>query len=99
MPVAQYVPVVARLLSLPADDRYPVSELDPEQLKRKTLEALVAIIQTMSTQRPVLMVVEDAHWIDPSTLELISLLMQQLLRSERKYDPDRKADGRKGVAK
>ena len=81
LPVAQYVPLVARLLALPADDRYPVSELDPEQLKKKTLEALLVIIQTMSAQRPVLMVVEDAHWIDPSTLEFIGLLMQQLQSS------------------
>ncbi|MFQ5937711.1 MAG: AAA family ATPase, partial [Acidiferrobacterales bacterium] len=81
LPVAQYVPVVAHLLSLPGHDRYPVSELDPEQLKKKTLEALVVIIQAMSAQRPVFMVVEDAHWVDPSTLELITELIQQLQAS------------------
>ena len=78
LPVADCAPVLASLLSLPIDRRYPALELDPGQLKKKTLEALVAMIQAMSSQQPVLMVVEDVHWIDPSTQELISLLIEQL---------------------
>lgn len=78
LPVAEHAPLLASLLSVSVDGRYPPVELGPEQHKKKTLETIVAMIQAMSSQRPVLMVVEDAHWVDPSTLELISLLIEQL---------------------
>jgi class 3 adenylate cyclase len=70
-------PILANLLSLPRTDRYPELTLSPQELKHKTLEAIISIIKTMAAQNPVLMVVEDAHWIDPSTKELISLLVEQ----------------------
>jgi predicted ATPase len=75
---SEYVPVLALLLSLTTDDRYPVLQLSPQQRKKKTLEAIVIIVKAMSSQQPLLMVVEDAQWIDPSTMELISLLIEQL---------------------
>jgi predicted ATPase len=78
LPVAECAPVLASLLSVPADGRYPPLELGPAQLKNKTLNAIVTMIQAMSSQHPVLMVVEDVHWIDPSTQELMSLLIEQL---------------------
>ena len=78
LPVAETVPALASLLSVPAEGRYAVLELTPEQLKAKTLDALVAVIATMAAQQPVLMVVEDAHWIDPSTVELVSLVIDRL---------------------
>ncbi len=77
LPLKDLAPVLASLLSFAADGRYPALQLDPEQLKKKTFEAIVVVIQAMSLQQPVLMVVEDVHWIDPSTLELISLLIEQ----------------------
>jgi predicted ATPase/class 3 adenylate cyclase len=75
--VADYAPVLALLLSLPPE-RYPPLRLTPDQLKRKTLEAIVAMIDAMALQQPVLMVVEDAQWLDPSTIELLSLAIEVL---------------------
>ena len=72
------VPPLASLLSLPTEGRYAPLDLAPEQLKAKILQALVTIIEAMSVQQPVLMVVEDAHWIDPSTVELLSLVIDRL---------------------
>ncbi len=78
LPVMEHAPYLASLLAIPLDSRYPTAELDPEQLKRKTIETIVTIVCAMSAQQPVLMVVEDAHWIDPSTRELISFLIERL---------------------
>lgn len=75
-------PVLAAFLSLPASERYPPIALSPDERRRKTLEAMVAMIEAMTSQQPVLMVVEDAQWVDPSTLELLGLLVDQL-RSKR----------------
>ncbi|MCK5712828.1 MAG: AAA family ATPase, partial [Hyphomicrobiaceae bacterium] len=73
------VPPLASLLSLPTEGRYAPLDLAPAQLKAKILHALVTVIEAMSVQQPVLMVVEDAHWIDPSTVELLSLVIDRLL--------------------
>ena len=59
----------AEMLSLPNDGRYPTLELAPQQRRQKTLEALTAQIEALSRQSPVLMIFEDAHWIDPTSLE------------------------------
>ena len=77
LPAVDYTPVLALLLSLLAE-RYPPLRLTPEQLKRKTLEAVVAMINAMAVQQPVIMVVEDAQWLDPSTIELLSLSIEVL---------------------
>src|SRR5215510_6880099 len=61
--------LIAEMLSLPNDGRYPARELTPQQRRQKTLEALTAQIETLSRESPVLMVVEDAHWADPTSLE------------------------------
>lgn len=76
--VSDIVPVFTSLLTLPAGARYPLPAVSPQELKKKTLEALVAVIETMSVRDPVLMVVEDVHWIDPSTLEFLSLIIEKL---------------------
>jgi len=75
LPVDDYGPVLASLLSLPAGSRYPPMTLSPEESKRKTLEAIIAVIAAMAAREPALVVVEDAHWADASTLELFELLM------------------------
>ena len=69
------------LLSIPADDRYPLLNVSREELKKRTLEAFATMIGAMASQAPVLMVAEDVHWIDPSTLELLSVLIDQLQSS------------------
>jgi class 3 adenylate cyclase len=58
--------LIAEMLSLPNDGRYPVLELTPQQRRQKTMEALTAQIETLSRQKPVLMIFEDAHWADPT---------------------------------
>jgi class 3 adenylate cyclase/predicted ATPase len=78
LPVAEYLPLHASLMSMPEDERYPLPELDPQALKARTLEAVAAVLETMAARAPALIVVEDAHWIDPSTLELLTLLIERL---------------------
>jgi class 3 adenylate cyclase len=59
----------AELLSLPNDGRYAAPNMDPQQRRQKTLEALTAQVEALSRQNPVLMIFEDAHWTDPTSLE------------------------------
>ena len=68
----------ADMLSLPNDGRYPVLNLAPQQVRQKTLEALIAQIEAISRQSPVLMIFEDAHWADPSSLELFGRLIDRI---------------------
>jgi TOMM system kinase/cyclase fusion protein len=76
-PREEAVPLFAALLSLPPPERYPPLHLSPQRQKQKTLEALIAWLVDEAEQGPVLMVWEDLHWADPSTLELLSLFMEQ----------------------
>jgi predicted ATPase len=70
--VAHDAAVVAELLSIPTGDRYPpLPELGPQKRKEETLTALLAQLDGLAAQRPVLMIFEDAHWIDPTSLELL----------------------------
>jgi predicted ATPase len=62
--------LIAEMLSLPNDGRYPTLKLSAEQRRQRTLEALTAQLTELARQRPVLMIVEDAHWIDPTSLEV-----------------------------
>jgi hypothetical protein len=57
------------MLSLPNDGRYPALELTPQQRRQVTLEALILQVVTLSRQNPVLMILEDAHWTDPTSLD------------------------------
>jgi class 3 adenylate cyclase/predicted ATPase len=59
----------AEMLSLPNDGRYPALALSPEQRRQRTLEALTAQVAGLASQQPVLMIFEDAHWTDPTSLE------------------------------
>jgi predicted ATPase/class 3 adenylate cyclase len=61
--------LIAELLSLPNDGRYPALELTPLQRRQKTLEALTVQVEALSQQNSVLMIFEDAHWADPTSLE------------------------------
>ena len=61
--------LLAEMLSLSNDGRYPALELTPEQRRQATLEALMSQLVGLAHQRPVLMIVEDAHWVDPTSLE------------------------------
>ena len=59
----------AEMLSLPNDGRWPIAEMPPQQRRQKTLEALSSQMEALSRQTPVLMIFEDAHWTDPTSLE------------------------------
>ena len=61
----------AELLSLPDDGRYPKADLTPLQRRERTLEALITQIVALAEQSPLLMIFEDVHWIDPTTLEAL----------------------------
>jgi tetratricopeptide (TPR) repeat protein len=68
------LPLLAALLSIDASASYQLPSLTPLEQKRETLRALVEIFEKLAAQRPLLFVLEDAHWIDPTTHELIDML-------------------------
>ena len=67
---AQDAAPFADMLSLPNDGRYPALDMAPELRRQRTLEALTSQLAGLARQKPVLMIVEDAHWIDPTSLEV-----------------------------
>ena len=72
------VPLFATLLSLPLPERYPPLTLTPQRQRHQTLEALLTWLVQEADKRPLLFIVEDLHWVDPSTLELLTLLLDQV---------------------
>ena len=77
LPLAEAVPLLAALLALPLPADYTPVTVSPEQHKQQTLHLLVTLLLRIAAQQPVLFVMEDLHWVDPSTLELLSLLVDQ----------------------
>src|SRR5215831_9201686 len=75
--LAEAVPLFAALLSLPLGADYAPLTVSPEQQKQQTLHALLTILLRIAAQQPVLFVMEDLHWVDPTTLEFLSLLVDQ----------------------
>ena len=75
--VAEIAPLIADLLQLPAGERYPASTLTADQKRRRLLAALAGWVLGAAGLQPLVMVVEDLHWLDPSTLELLQLLAEQ----------------------
>ena len=61
----------AEMLSLPNDGRYPIPRTTAQQRRQRTLEALTAQMEALSQSNPVLMIFEDVHWIDPTSLEAL----------------------------
>jgi class 3 adenylate cyclase len=76
-PLPEVVPLLAALLSVPLLDRYPPLALTPQRQRQQTLETLAAWFLAAAERQPVLAVWEDLHWADPSTLELLGLLLDQ----------------------
>ncbi len=75
--VPEAAPLIAELLSIPAGDRYPPLDLAPQKRKEKTLRALVAQVEGLAARQPVLMLFEDAHWADPTSIELLDLIVDR----------------------
>jgi predicted ATPase len=72
------VPLFAPLLGLPVpENRYPLLHLSPQRQRQKTLETIVAILLQRVEHQPVLFILEDLHWTDPSTLEWLNLVLDQ----------------------
>jgi class 3 adenylate cyclase len=71
------VAFLADLLSLPASERHPLPNLSPQRKKERTLEALLRQLDGLAQQQPVVVVFEDAHWIDPTSRELLDLVVDR----------------------
>ena len=76
--LGEAAPVLAALLSLPTGERYPPLNLTPQKQKEKTLQALVAQVSGLAARQPLLMLFEDAHWSDPTSLELYDLIIDRV---------------------
>jgi predicted ATPase len=76
--LGEATPLIAALLSLPTSERYPPLDLTPQKQKEKTLQALVAQVEGLAARQPVLMLVEDAHWSDPTSLDLLDLIIDRV---------------------
>jgi class 3 adenylate cyclase len=72
-PPDEDVAFLADLLSLPGSERHPLPDLSPQRKKERTLEALIRQLEGLARRQPVVMVFEDAHWIDPTSRELLDL--------------------------
>jgi class 3 adenylate cyclase len=72
------VALLADLLCLPCSERCPLPNLSPQRKKERTLWALIRQLEGLSRERPVLMVFEDAHWIDPTSRELLDLTVDRV---------------------
>jgi class 3 adenylate cyclase/predicted ATPase len=74
----QDMALFADMLSLPNGGRYPALNMTPEQRRQRTLEALGSQMVALSRSKPVLMIFEDAHWSDPTSLEAFSRVVDRL---------------------
>ncbi len=75
---AQDAALFAEMLSLPSDGRYPAFALRPQERRERTLEALTRQMQALTRQAPVLMILEDAHWADPTSLEALGRIVDRI---------------------
>ncbi len=71
--------LIAEILSLPNDGRYPAVDRVPEQRRRNTLQALMTQMNALARQSMVLIIVEDVHWIDPTSLEVFSRIVNEIV--------------------
>jgi len=72
------MPLLAALLSIPTDGRYPEIELTPKRQKERTFEVALDHLERLARRTPVLMLFEDVHWMDPSTIELLDLTVERI---------------------
>jgi predicted ATPase len=77
-PLKEDAALLAEMLSLPNDGRYPAFELTPEQRRQRTLYGLIWQMEALTRQNPVLMIFEDAHWTDPTSLEVFGRVVDRI---------------------
>jgi len=75
------IPLLADLLSIPYEGRYPPLNMSPQRRKHRLFEVLIDWLEAAASRKPVLLVVEDLHWIDPSSEALIGMLLDRLKES------------------
>jgi class 3 adenylate cyclase/tetratricopeptide (TPR) repeat protein len=75
--VRQAAALLAQAMAIPTD-RYPSTNLSPEGLKRRTFEMLIDQLEMMASSGPMLVIFEDAHWVDPTTQELLDLVIERV---------------------
>ena len=75
--VSEAVPLLAELLSIPTGGRYPPLDASPQKRKKKTLRALLAQVEGLAARHPVLLVSEDVHWSDPTSLEALDMIVDR----------------------
>jgi class 3 adenylate cyclase/predicted ATPase len=75
----QDFPLIADLLSLPPDERYPKLQLTPQKRREQSMEALMRQLELLAQKHPLLMVFEDAHWIDPTSRALLEIAIDRLV--------------------
>jgi predicted ATPase/class 3 adenylate cyclase len=76
--VGAAAPLLAALLGIDGDARYGPIDLPPQQRRQRTLQALLDQLSGLAARQPVLVVVEDVHWVDPTTLELVELMLDRV---------------------
>ena len=76
--LGEALPLIAELLTIPTDGRCKPLDLSPQQRKQRTLATLVAQVEGLAADQPVMMLFEDAHWSDPTSLELMDLLVDRV---------------------
>ena len=89
------VPLLAPLLSLPVPGAYPAPAYSPQKQKDQTIALLLGLLRELAVHQPVLLVLEDLHWADPSTLELLTRFVEQpgsapvlaVLTARPEFDP------------
>jgi class 3 adenylate cyclase/tetratricopeptide (TPR) repeat protein len=77
-PGGESAPLIASLLGVPHEERYGARELAPQVRRSRTLATLVDLMKSLAAHRPVLVILEDVHWIDPSTLEFVHLMLDTI---------------------
>lgn len=74
----EIAPLLAALFAIPTENRYPPLDLAPAELRERTLAAMIAMTVALTQRAPILMFLEDAHWIDPTTLDLTNRVVEQV---------------------
>lgn len=82
MSLPSFFPLMATLLSLPLGSRYVLPALSPQRHREELLKAVITLILRISEEQPLLMIVEDLHWIDPTTKEFLALLIERTTSSQ-----------------
>ncbi|HTI82817.1 MAG TPA: adenylate/guanylate cyclase domain-containing protein, partial [Acetobacteraceae bacterium] len=72
------IAMLAGLLKIPLDERYPNFDYSAQRRREATFEALLRHIETVARTQPLMMIIEDIHWIDPSSLELLELVIRRI---------------------